>query len=563
MNKDSYTFETINKITNKGLFFIPLGGVGEIGANCYLYCCDDSWIMIDLGVSFADEKFPGIDLLVPRLTILDQIKDKLKAVIISHGHEDHAGAVSYYANEIECPIYSTEFVYILLKKKLKEFNLSNNLNLKKIKTDKILNIDGFNISFIETTHSIPEPHSILINTIYGNLLHTADWKIDKNPLIGNGFNISSFKDLGDKNLLALIGDSTNANIDGYSGSEESVRNHLVKLFSRYNNRIVTTCFSSNISRLESIAFAAKKNNRKIAILGRSLNRMIETAKECGYLKNLNNFIAQDEIKNIKKQNIVIICTGSQGEKRSVLYRIAYNKHPHISLESEDVVIFSSKDIPGNEKSINTLKNLLIKKKVEIITNKDELVHVSGHAHIEEMKQLYQWTRPYLSIPIHGEPIHLIEHEKIAKSCQVPDTRILENGSLLKIAPDKPSLIAKIDTGKMIVEGGKIYNSESDFIKQRIKYSYDGIIMITLLINKDDSINKKITISHLGLPIENINKLSDIFKINFINEYLKLSDNSDEKNMDEKIKNLSKKIIKKYCMQEFKRKPEVQTHIIRN
>tara|TARA_Y100000590_G_scaffold407105_1_gene497028 strand:+ start:404 stop:2086 length:1683 start_codon:yes stop_codon:yes gene_type:complete len=551
-----------NTITKKGLFFLPLGGVGEIGANCYLYCCNNSWIMIDLGVSFADEKYPGIDLLVPKLNFLDHIKDQLQGIIISHAHEDHAGAISFFTDKINCPVYASEFAYNLINRRLKENQLSNKINLEKININKKLEFKNFIISFFETNHSIPEPFAIKIDTEYGNILHTADWKIDKNPLIGNVLNSSSFKEMGQEGILALVGDSTNASTTGYSGSEEDVRNHFIKLFSRYNKRIVATCFSSNITRLESIAYAAKRNNRKVAIVGRSINRTIEAARESGYLKNIDEFISQEEAQYVPKDNIVIICTGSQGEKRSALFRIAYNSHPYIHLEKEDVVIFSSRDIPGNEKSINNLKNLLVRQKVEILTSNEELVHVSGHAYTEELKNMYQWIRPFLAVPIHGEPMHLLEHAKIAQSCQVPFTKILDNGSLLKIAPDKPEVIDKISTGKMIVEGGRTYNSESDFIKERLKYSYEGIVMITLLINKDYTLNKDIVISHFGLPIDNISKLSDSFKMEFIDEYLKIINNKKNKENNDVIISLSKKVVRKYCMREFKRKPEVQTHIVR-
>ncbi len=297
-----------------------------------------------------------------------------------------------------------------------------------------IKLENFSIEFITTTHSIPEPYSILITTNYGKLLHTADWKIDPNPLIGSNFNFKSFRNLADENLLALIGDSTNADIPGSSKSELDVRNELVNVFARYNNRIITTCFSSNIARIESIALAAKKNNRKVALVGRSMKKTIESAIENNFGKNLSNFINEDEISMIPRENIVIICTGSQGEKRSALYRIAYNSHKNIRLEGGDLVIFSSRDIPGNEKLINNLKNLLISQKVEIISSDDDLVHVSGHGYADEIKNMYDWTRPYISIPVHGEYKHLVAHSKLAQSAQVPFTKILENGKCLKIAP---------------------------------------------------------------------------------------------------------------------------------
>ena len=292
----------------KGLYFLPLGGVGEIGANCYLYSCDDSWFMIDLGVSFADEKFPGIDLLVPKLDFLDKIKDKLQAIIISHAHEDHAGAISFFTNKISCDVYASEFAINLIQKRLKENKKLDDINLKTINLKNKLKLKNFEISFIETTHSIPEPYAILIKTKYGNILHTADWKIDKQPFIGNSFNPSPFLEFGNDGILALIGDSTNATTKGFSGSEEDVRKHLIKLFSRYNKRILITCFSSNIARLESICIAAKKNSRKVAIVGRSIDRTIDAAKETGYMNSIKDFINLDEVQYTPRDNIVIICT---------------------------------------------------------------------------------------------------------------------------------------------------------------------------------------------------------------------------------------------------------------
>ena len=315
---------------NKGVYFMSLGGIGEIGANCYLYCCDGKWIMIDLGLAFADEKYPGVDLLVPKLDFLKEISNHLEAIIVSHGHEDHAGAVAFFADKIHCPVYATGFAKSLIESRLKEFGKSDKLNLITINPKKNITLNNFKIQFISTTHSIPEPYSIIINTNYGKLLHTADWKIDSNPLLGDQFDSQAFKDLGNAGLLALIGDSTNADIPGFSKSESEVRKELVGVFARYNQRIVTTCFSSNIARIESIAFAAKKNNRKVALVGRSMKKTIEAAIKNGFIENLTNFITEEEASYIPRESLVVICTGSQGEKKSALYRIAYNSHKPVS-----------------------------------------------------------------------------------------------------------------------------------------------------------------------------------------------------------------------------------------
>ena len=548
------------KLYEKGLYFLSLGGIGEIGANCYLYCCDGKWIMIDLGLSFADEQFPGVDLLVPKITFIEEIKDNLVGIIISHGHEDHAGAVAYLVDKINCPVYASSFAKLLIENRLKEFGKLNSIDLIEFDSTKNLSLDNFNLRFIDTTHSIPQPQAIVIETQYGNLLHTADWKIDDKPTLGNTFNKNSFIELGNQEVLALIGDSTNANIPGFSGSEDEVKNELKQVFSRYINRIVVTCFSSNIARIINIVDAAKKNNRKIALIGRSMKKNIEAAVKSRLIEDNDIFISEEEASLIPKENLVIICTGSQGEKRSALYRIAYNSHRNINLEKDDVVIFSSRDIPGNEKSINDLKNLLIRQRVEIITADDDLVHVSGHGYAEEIKLMYNWVKPYLSIPIHGEPVHLASHKKISEASQVPITKILQNGKCLKIAPGDCSIVDNIETGKLIVEGKYLYDSDSDFIRDRRKYSYEGIAMISILINNDHSIDNNIQLSLIGLSNEELITIKEEFKIEFIENYIKLNDN--QKSSDQNVIDMIRKNLKFVLKNILQKKPEIQIHLIR-
>ncbi len=555
-------FSSFLESTKKGLFFVSLGGIGEIGGNCYLYGCDGKWIMIDLGLAFADvNKYPGIEILVPKIDLIEAIGKNLEAVIISHGHEDHAGALSFFGNKIKCPVYATSFVKILIENRLKEFGYLENINLNEFDNKKEMNFDKFNLEFITTTHSIPQTNAILISTQYGKLLHTADWKIDNHPTIGDPFNKNNFDKIGNDGLLALIGDSTNANTPGYSLSEQKVKDELVKIFSRYNKRIVVTCFSSNIARMQNIILAAKKNNRKIVLVGRSIKKTIDAAFKTNFLKDLDIFISEEEASFMPRENIVIICTGSQGEKRSALYRIAFNSHKHISLDQEDVVIFSSKDIPGNEKSINNLKNLLIRQRVEIITGEEDIVHASGHGYAEEIKSMYQWTKPYISIPVHGEPMHLESHKKISQSCQVPITKILENGKCLKIAPGEPIIQSNIQTGKLIVEGKKLYDSDSIFIKERRKYSFSGLVLISIIINDDFSIEKNIQLSAKGIPeFDSVNILHE-FKSIFLDKYMKLS--NEQKNSDQVLTELVKVTIRQIFKILSKNKPEVDVHILRN
>ena len=548
------------KLYEKGLFFLSLGGIGEIGANCYLYCCDGKWIMIDLGLSFADEQFPGVDLLVPKIQFIEEIKDNLEAVIISHGHEDHAGAVAYLADNIKCPVYASSFAKLLIQNRLKEFGKLDTIELIEFDSSQNIPLNNFNLRFIDTTHSIPQPQAIVIETSYGNLLHTADWKIDNNPTLGEPFSKNSFINLGNEGVLALIGDSTNADVPGYSGSESEVREELQQVFSRYINRIVVTCFSSNIARIINIVHAAKKNNRKIALIGRSMKKNIEAAMKSGLIDNNNIFISEEEASLIPKENLVIICTGSQGEKRSALYRIAYNSHRNIHLEKDDVVIFSSRDIPGNEKSINALKNLLIRQRIEIITADDDLVHVSGHGHAEEIKQMYKWTKPYISIPVHGEPMHLGSHKKISEASQVPVTKILQNGKCLKIAPGDCSIVDNIETGKLIVEGKYLYDSDSNFIKDRRKFSFEGLVMISVLLNNDYSLDKNIQLSLIGLPDEQLNSIKEEFKNEFVKNFTKL--NNDQKSSNQNVTDIIRKSLKFVLKNILQKKPEIQIHLIR-
>ena len=423
-----------------------------------------------------------------------------------------------------------------------------------------IKLKNFNLSFITTTHSIPQPYAIKIETSYGVLLHTADWKIDTNPTLGDGLDVNSFKKIGNEGLLALIGDSTNADVPGFSKSEGEVRDELVKVFSRYNKRIVITCFSSNIARMESIVIAAKKNNRKVALVGRSMKKTIEAAIENNIINESTNFISEEEAAHIPRENLVVICTGSQGEKRSALSRIAYNTHRYIHLEKDDLVVFSSRDIPGNEKSINNLKNLLIRQKVEIITSDDDLVHVSGHGYAEEIKQMYDWTRPMISVPVHGEAKHLLAHSNLAQSSQVPITRILENGKCIKLAPNEPKIHGIIETGKLIVEGRNLYDSESNFIKDRRRVSFEGIVLVTIIINSDYSINKDIRISSNGLPKYDDARMIGDFKENFIKDYLQLD--KDKKLLDKLLGELIKKSVRQALKYQLSKKPEVKSHIIR-
>ena len=435
------------------LLFSPIGGVGEIGMNFYIYGTQGKWIIVDLGVTFGNDDTPGVDIILPNPEFIKKNKKDLLGIIITHAHEDHIGAVGHLWPQLECPVYATPFSTAVLKKKIRELKIKKNF-IKTIALDSTIKLGPFTIDIISTTHSIPEPNAIAIKTKLGNVLHTGDWKIDPNPLVGKNFNETKLKSFGQNGVLAIVSDSTNANVNGHSGSEETLRTSLVKIVSKIKNRIGITSFASNLARLETFAYVANKTGRIAALCGRSLWTMYEAALDTGYLKNIKPFLNEKEIIGLPKDQVLLICTGSQGEPRAALSRIAKDEHQNVFLEEGDTVIFSSKVIPGNERSIMKVQNALKERNINIITETDDFVHVSGHPQREELKKMYSWIKPTIVIPVHGEYHHLKGNIEVAKECGIKKGIILKNGLLVKLAPDNPKVLGSVTTGKLILDGKK-------------------------------------------------------------------------------------------------------------
>ena len=420
------------KIEKNDFIFLPLGGSSEIGMNSNLYHYEDNWIMVDLGISFADETMPGVDILLPDIDFIVQRRDKLKGIFLTHGHEDHMGAIQYIWDKLRVPIYGSAFTIALLKKKLKDIGLLNNVELIILNEDKEINLGPFKIKPISITHSIPDPLSLSITTESGTVFHTGDWKFDNNPKVGSKTNLDNLKSIGDNGVLAIVGDSTNTFVEGTTQSENDAYEGLKSVIKSSNGRIIITCFAPNVARIKSIIEASIENNKKVFIAGRSLNRAIEAANEVGYrvegieksFKNLENF---------SHNNAVIIAGGSQGETRSTMTRIANSQHEQIKLKPGDTAIFSSSKIPGNELAIERVHNALLKNGIKVITDEDELVHVSGHPGKDDIVKLYNLIKPQISIPVHGTSRHLREHCAIAENCGVSLSIQPENGlSLIHI-----------------------------------------------------------------------------------------------------------------------------------
>ncbi|MDE1901123.1 MAG: ribonuclease J [Alphaproteobacteria bacterium] len=481
------------------LWYLSLGGAGEIGMNLSLYGTAGKWLMVDCGITFPDETTPGIEVIMPDISFIADNREDLVGLVVTHGHEDHIGAIQYLWTQLQCPIYATKFTAELIRNKLGYTDFRHSARIIELPArGASFDIGPFKGEFVSITHSIPESNMMVLTTKHGKVLHTGDWKLDPDPVVGDVSDEASLKKLGGENLMAVVGDSTNALVPGRSGSERDVQDELVRLFPTIKNRIVVTCFSSNIARVKSIAAAAKKCGRYVTLVGRSLWRNAEVAEECGYLPEFDDFLSENEAMISPRDNIVIIATGCQGEPRSALCRIAVEDHPEVSLDAGDTVIFSSRDIPGNERAIAKLQNNLIAKGVKIITSNDAPVHVSGHPAQDELTQLYQWTRPHLVMPVHGEARHQQEHARIAKECQVPHTLIPENGQIIRIGPGLHEVVTLVTNGRWGLDGKMLRRIDHSVAKDRRKMAVAGAVVVTLVMDAKGKVVRDPQVALMGL-----------------------------------------------------------------
>ena len=531
--------------------FCPLGGSGEIGMNMNLFAYGSSenrkWIIVDIGVTFADDSVPGIDLIYPDPGFIVDKKNDLLGIVLTHAHEDHIGAIAHIWPKLLCDIYATPFTSVLIQEKFKEKKIDLGKKLKIVELNGVVNLHPFEIEFVTLTHSILEPNGLSIKTPAGTVLHTGDWKCDPNPLIGETINEKKLKQIGNKGVLAMICDSTNVFSPGRAGSELDVRNSLLKIMEKRKKRIIVTSFASNVARMESIFYCAKKTGRQISLVGRSMHRIYKAARQCGYLKDLIKPIDPRDSKKISREKIVYLCTGSQGEPNGAMMRISSFIHPDVTIESGDSVIFSSKIIPGNEKKLYKLHNQLVKNGIEVISEENEFVHVSGHPNREDLKDMYNWVKPKSVIPVHGEHRHMIEHINFAKEMQVRYPIQVENGDIVQLYPgEKPKVVDKAPVGRMYVDGNISVGEESQSVKERKNLSYNGFLEITIIINNSGSIVKKPLISFKGIPSngDNDSFVFDLeYKINDICKTFSLKNSKQEENLIEAIKTNCRKAIK--------------------
>ncbi|MDC0617842.1 ribonuclease J [Candidatus Pelagibacter sp.] len=491
------------------LLFCPLGGSGEIGMNMNLFAYgkpgEHKWIMVDIGVTFADDTIPGVDLIYPDPGFIVDKKEDLLGIILTHAHEDHIGAIALLWPQLKCKIFATPFTAVLIKEKFKEKNIDITNHLKIVQLNGTVNLEPFKIEYITLTHSILEPNGLRIETPAGIILHTGDWKIDPEPLIGEKTNSNRLKEVGKEGVLAMICDSTNVFSMGKAGSELDVRKSLLNIMGSLKKRIVMASFASNVARMETAFYCAEKTGRQISLVGRSMHRIFKAARQCGYLKNVIEPIDAREAKKISREKIVYLCTGSQGEPMAALMRIASYTHPDVYIEKDDTVIFSSKIIPGNEKKLFKLQNQLVKDGIEVISEESEFVHVSGHPNRDDLREMYDWVKPNCVIPVHGEHRHMIEHMKFAHEMKVPHPVQVQNGDIVKLFPGKPHVFDKAPSGRLYLDGNMSVEEDSQSIKDRKNLSANGYMEVTILISQKGNIHKRPVLTFRGIPVYDVDE----------------------------------------------------------
>ena len=488
----------MNHFRPEELLFLPLGGVGEIGMNLALYGYQGKWLMVDLGVSFGDESTPGVDVFMADPAYIAERHEDLVGIVLTHGHEDHLGAVGHLWPRLRCPVYATPFTASLLKSKLKEANLDGIVPVRVMPLQGKATIGPFEIEMVTQTHSIPEPNSLAIRTPLGTVLHTGDWKFDPRPLVGPVADTARLGRLGDDGVLAVVGDSTNVFNKGTTGSESAVRDSVTALLGRFQKRIAVACFATNVARLETMAVAAAAHGRHVALVGRSLWRIDKAARDNGYLKDLPPFLSEGDGAHLPEDKVLYVCTGSQGEPRAALTRIATGTHPHVTLNAGDAVIFSSRIIPGNEKPIYKLQNALARRGVEIVTEKDHFVHVSGHPGREEMSRLYGLVRPKIAVPVHGEVRHLQEHAQLARDLQIPEAVVITNGDMLRLAPGPAEIVDHVPTGRLAVDGTRLVSMGSEIMRERHRMVHNGGAVITVVLDRMGKLLGEPQVSAFGI-----------------------------------------------------------------
>ncbi|HQN54120.1 MAG TPA: ribonuclease J [Novosphingobium sp.] len=479
----------------KELLFCALGGSGEIGMNVNLYGCDGKWLMVDLGMTFGAAEYPGIELVFADLDFIEERRKDLLGIVLTHAHEDHIGAVPYFAKELGVPLYATPFTARLVAEKLEEAGIQGSVELRVIDHLDRFELGAFGIRYVPLAHSIAEGNALLIDTPYGRVFHTGDWKLDDEPLVGVPASVEELTAIGDEGVLALVCDSTNVFNPSASGSEGEVRRALIEEVKRHHGkRVLVTTFASNVARLETLGEVARASRRQLCVAGRSLDRIIRTGQASGYLKDLPDVIDFDTAMGLPRGEVLIVATGGQGEPRAALGRIAEDNHP-LALEAGDVVLFSSRQIPGNEIAIGRIQNRLAARDVTLVTDRQSPIHVSGHPGRPELQALYGWIRPEILLPVHGEVRHMREQARFGRACGILKTVAQENGDLVRLAPGKPGKIDEVRAGRLVLDGDIITPADGEAMVMRRRLAANGLVIVVL-----DG-KGRVHVESIGLPLD--------------------------------------------------------------
>ncbi len=543
------------------LLFLALGGAGEIGMNLNLYGHAGKWLMVDLGIAFGDDSTPGIEVVMPDPAFIEERRDALVGIVLTHAHEDHLGAVADLWPGLRAPVYATPFAASVLRRKLIDAGLVDEVPVTEIPLRGKFSVGPFDLEMITMTHSIPEPNALAIRTKFGTIFHTGDWKIDPEPLIGDLTDEAMLKRIGDEGALAMVCDSTNVFVEGEAGSEAMVRENLKKLVRKQKGRVAVTCFASNLARVESIAVAAVAAGRHPVMSGRALHRMIEAAQECGYLLDFPPCIEEPEAGYLPREKVLFICTGSQGEPRASMAKLANREHRDLVLEDGDTAIFSSRIIPGNERSVGRMHNALMSKGVKVITDREADIHVSGHPARDELVRVYQWVRPKIALPVHGEVRHMIEHAALARACQVPETIVAPNGTLVRLAPGPAQIIDHVPTGRLARDGdgGPVIPVDAASFRERRRLLWQGAAAATLVLDGKGRALAPPKVSLRGIDDEDGELAEDI--VEALQEMVaKLSAN--DRRDDKRIEEAARQAVRRVIRTQLGKKPLTDVHIVR-
>lgn len=486
-------------LDSKELYFLPLGGSEQFGVNFNLYAHKGQWLAIDFGIGFADERYPGIDILLPDPQFLEDRRDDLAGLVVTHAHEDHVGALPYLWPRLKCPIWCTPFTASVLRRKFSESLECRDAVITEVQAGDKVKAGPFTMHFVHVAHSIPDTVAVVVETKAGRILHSGDWNLDPSPVINGPTDEKSIKEFGDKGIMAYIGDSTNAGVPGRSGSESDVEKGLTALFGEIEGRIAVTMFASNIGRLRSICRAARAHGRHVALVGRSLHSMSASARDCGYLGDVPPFLDFEDIDDLPPEKIVLAVTGSQGEARAALARIARGDYEGIKFRRGDTVVFSARPIPGNEAHINEVCNNLVDAGVRVVSwhSTHHKIHVSGHPCQDELADMYHWARPALVIPVHGERANLEAQADFARSCQIENVIVPRNGSIIRLS-GRPEIVGEVETGLLAVEQRRVLPSDHVAIVERRKLQYTGTIHVTLVLDRRGGLAAPPQVSTMGL-----------------------------------------------------------------